>query len=56
MFSLNKAKVFKNIGTVEQLEELLSFMSEHAKQKADEKIRLFSRIEAMKHEQIQMFA
>lgn len=53
---VNKAKVFKNIGTVEQLEELLSFMSEHAKQKADEKIRLFARIDALKHEQIQMFA
>jgi hypothetical protein len=53
---VNKAKVFKNISNVEQLEELLSFMSEPAKQKADEKIRLFSRIDDMKHEQIQMFA
>lgn len=53
---VNKAKVFKNIGTVEQLEELLSFMSEHAKQKADEKIRLFDRIDTLKHEQMQMFA
>ncbi len=53
---VNKAKVFKNVATVEQLEELLSFMSEDAKQKADEKIRLFSRIDALKHEQIQMFA
>ncbi len=52
---VNKAKVFKNITSVEQLEELLSFMSEHAKQKADEKIRLFSRIHALKHEQMQMF-
>ena len=53
---VNKAKVFKNISTVEHLEELLSFMSENAKQKADAKIRLFSRIEAMKHEQFQLFA
>jgi ACT domain-containing protein len=53
---VNKAKAFKNIATVEQLEELLSCMSEHSKQKADEKIGLFNRINALKHEQIQMFA
>jgi hypothetical protein len=53
---VNKAKSFKNIMTVEQLEELLSYMSEHAKQKADEKIKLFDRINSLKHEQIQMFA
>ena len=53
---VNKAKVFKNIATVEQLEELLSFMSEHAKQKANEKIKLFDRINALKYEQLEMFA
>lgn len=53
---VNNTKVFKNVGNVEQLEELLMFMPEHAKQKADAKIRLFSRIDAMKHEQFQMFA
>ena len=53
---VNKERTFKNIGSVEQLEELLAYMSEHAKRKADEKIRLFSRIEALKHDQIQMFA
>lgn len=53
---VNKAKIFKNIATVEQLEELLSYMSEHARQKADEKIRLFDRIDALKHEQLHMFA
>lgn len=53
---VNKEKLFKNIANVEQLEELLSFMSEHAKKKADEKIRLFNRINALKHEQMQMFA
>ncbi|MBK9028512.1 MAG: hypothetical protein IPN98_12000 [Propionivibrio sp.] len=52
---VNKAKVFKNITNVEQLEELLSFMSENAKQKADEKIRLFNRINELKHEQMQIF-
>lgn len=55
---VNKTKAFKNVGSVEQLEELLSFMSEHAKRKADEKIRLFERIEMLKQEQGQgqMFA
>lgn len=53
---VNKTKTFKSIASVEQFEELLSLMSQHAKQKADEKIRLFSRVHAMKHEQIQMFA
>jgi hypothetical protein len=53
---VNKAKAFKNILTVEQLEELLSYMSEHAKQKADEKIKLFDRINLLKHEQMRMFA
>jgi len=31
-------------------------MSEHARGKADEKIGLVSRIEALKHEQIELFA
>lgn len=53
---VNKAKAFKNVTTVEQLEELLSYMSEHAKQKANEKIRLYERIDSLKHEQMQMFA
>lgn len=52
---VNKSKIFKNITTVDELEELLSFMSEHAKQKADEKIKLFERIDTLKHEQLQMF-
>lgn len=55
---VNKAKAFRNVGTVEQLEELLGFMSEHAKKKADEKIGLLSRIESLKSEKAQarMFA
>ena len=53
---VNKVREFKDITTVEQLEELLSYMSEHAKQKADEKIKLFDRINSLKHEQMQMFA
>jgi len=53
---INKAKEFKNISTVEQLEELVSYMSEDAKEKANEKIKLFDRISLLKHEQIRMFA
>jgi hypothetical protein len=53
---VNKTKSFKNIFTVEQLEELLSYMSEQAKIRADEKINLFDRIILLKHEQMQMFA
>lgn len=52
---VNKEKTFRNVGSVEQLEALVSCMSEHAKQKADEKIQLLSRIEALKHQQISMF-
>lgn len=52
---VNKAKVFKNIATVEHLEELLSYMSEHAKQKAEEKIKLLDRINSLKHEQAALF-
>jgi len=52
---VNKAKRFINIGTVEQLEELVSFMSEHARHKADEKIKLSERIGSLRHEQVEMF-
>jgi hypothetical protein len=53
---VNKEKAFRTIGAVEQLEELASCMSDHAKRKADEKMSLFSRIEALKHEQPELFA
>lgn len=55
---VNKARTFCNVGTVEQLEDLLSFMSEHAKKKADQKIGLLNRIESLKSEKAQtrMFA
>jgi len=53
---VNKARIFKDVSTVEQLEELVSYMSEHAKRKADEKIKLFDRIQSLKHEQMHMFA
>jgi len=53
---VNKEKSFKTVGTVVQLEELVDCMSEHAKLKANEKIRLFEKIESLKHVQSQMFA
>lgn len=55
---VNKIKSFKNVGTVEQLEELVGLMSARAKQKADEKIQLSKRVEAIKNDQAQgqMFA
>ena len=53
---VNKAKLFKNVGDVHQLEELVSYMSEVARRKAEDKIKLTERIEALKHEQVQLFA
>lgn len=52
---VNKAKIFKNVGDVHQLEELLAYMSEAAMRKAEDKIKLAERIEALKHEQVQLF-
>ena len=52
---INKHKTFKTVSTVEQLENLLGCMSEGAKRKADEKMRITQRIEAMRHQQGQMF-
>lgn len=51
---VNKDKLFKNVGSVEELEALVSCMSDHAKAKADEKMRLFERIQELK--QTTMFA
>ena len=53
---VNKEKTFKTVGDVVQLESLVLCMSEHSKHKANEKIRLFDKIESLKHEQTQMFA
>lgn len=53
---VNKEKAFKTIGAVEQLDELANYMSEHARRKADEKIGLMSRIEALTHDQPELFA
>lgn len=52
---VNKEKTFKTVGTVEQLNTLVECMSNHARQKADEKIRLSDRIAILKHEQSELF-
>ncbi len=52
---VNKEKVCKTVGTVEQLESLVDCMSDHAKHKANEKIKLFDRITSLKHEQPDLF-
>jgi hypothetical protein len=53
---VNKQKEFRTVSDIPQLETLLMCMSEHARRKADEKIRLRERIEALKYEQSQMFS
>jgi hypothetical protein len=50
---VNKTKIFVTVGTIEQFEELVRHMSEHAKRKADDKIKLFDRIETLKYERAQ---
>jgi hypothetical protein len=47
-------KVFKVVGSVSQLEALIASMSDHAKQKANEKIKLFDRISLLKHDQTEL--
>lgn len=51
---VNKEKIFKTVGDIAQLIELVECMSEHAKLKADEKIRLSEKIDALR--QTPMFA
>jgi hypothetical protein len=50
---INKEKSFKTVGSVNQLEELIA--SDHSKRKADEKIKLFERINSLKHLQTELF-
>lgn len=52
---VNKEKMFHTVGTVDHLETLVSCMSDQAKQKAEEKIRLSERIASLKHEQSALF-
>jgi hypothetical protein len=52
---INKSKEFRTIKDVSHLEELVMYMSEHARRKADEKIHVLDKINALKTEQFQMF-
>jgi hypothetical protein len=52
---VNKEKSFKTVGSVNQLEELIACMSDHSKRKADDKIKLFDRINSLKHLQTELF-
>lgn len=51
---VNKEKEFKVVGDVNQLKELITFMSDHAQQKANEKIKLFDRISSLEHDQAEL--
>lgn len=53
---VNKAKQFKSVGEVAQLEELLECMSESARLKADQKIHLSEKIMSLKNMQADMFS
>lgn len=50
---VNKVKAFRNVGTAEQLEELLTFMSDAARIKADQKINLSNRLSSLKYADVQ---
>jgi hypothetical protein len=52
---INKAKIFLKVKEVSDVERLISYMSDSARQKADQKIRLSNQIDAMKHVQASMF-
>ena len=47
---VNKLKEFKVVGSVDELEELTRLMSEQARKKAEEKIRLADKIFSLKNE------
>ncbi len=52
---VNKEERFVTVGDVEQLEGLVGCMSDHAKRKAVEKIRLQDRIDSLRYEQPPLF-
>lgn len=52
---VNKAKIFIKIKSVSDLEDLISYMSDTAKEKADKKIGFKSTIESFKNEQSSLF-
>jgi hypothetical protein len=52
---VNKERKFIKVKSVSDLEDLISYMSESAKEKADKKIRFRSKIESFKNEQSSLF-
>jgi len=52
---VNKERLFKTVKSTSDLEDLLEFMSDHAKMKANEKISLSSLIASLKNEQTDLF-
>ena len=52
---VNKVKAFQTVGDVDQLEELLAYMSPQVLEKTDAKIGLRKKIASLKHEQTDMF-
>jgi len=53
---VNARKEFKTVATVAELEDLVRCMSDHARSKAEEKLGLRKRIEALRNRQGRMFA
>lgn len=53
---IHRDKDFKTVADVAHLESLVACMSDHARQKADEKIQLSARIAALVQEQPRLFA
>ncbi|PHS38997.1 MAG: hypothetical protein COA91_06620 [Robiginitomaculum sp.] len=53
---INKIKEFRKITTVSDLRELTKCMSEHSVTKANQKIKLFDKIEDLDPQQLSMFA
>ncbi|MEZ9067740.1 hypothetical protein [Vibrio atlanticus] len=52
---VNKEKIFIKVTTVQDLEHLVTFMSDFSYKKANEKIKLSDKIEAMKYKAIELF-
>ena len=52
---INKERLFKTVKSTSDLEDLVEFMSDHARMKANEKISLSALIDTLKNEQINMF-
>jgi len=52
---INKEHLFKTVKTTSDLEELIGFMSNHARMKANEKISLSGLVNLLKNEQMNMF-